>query len=44
MGGLMRNRNRNRRNSMPVTNTVVNNQGVDTNSTQQNLDSINCFK
>lgn len=39
MGGLMRNRVR--RNSMPVTNTVVNNQGVDTNSTQQNLDSIN---
>lgn len=39
MGGLMRNRVR--RNSMPVSNTVVNNQGVDTNSTQQNLDSIN---
>ena len=39
MGGLMRNRNR--RNSMPVSNRVVNNQGVDTNSTQQNLDSIN---
>tara|TARA_B100000073_G_scaffold303823_1_gene272079 strand:- start:1282 stop:1794 length:513 start_codon:yes stop_codon:yes gene_type:complete len=41
MGGLMRNRNRNRRNSMPVTNRVVNNQSVDTNSIQQNLDSIN---
>lgn len=41
MGGLMRNRNRNRRNSMPVTNRVVNNQSVNTNSTQQNLDSIN---
>ena len=41
MGGLMRNRNRNRRNSMPVTNRVVNNQSIDTNATQQNLDSIN---
>ena len=39
MGGLMRNRNR--RNSMPVANRVVNNRSVKTNSTQQNLDSIN---
>ena len=39
MGGLMRNRVR--RNSMPVANRVVNNQSVKTNSTQQNLDSIN---
>ena len=39
MGGLMRNRVR--RNSMPVTNRVVNNQSVNTNSIQQNLDSIN---
>ena len=39
MGGLLRNRIR--RNSMPATNSIVNNKSVNSNTTQQNLDSIN---